>query len=73
MWKMSIHYTVLGFDPTTLGTWVSSHNHYTLFENDENILSLFIISIKMQSIKDSMIKIDYWCLCKDDKIKLLKI
>ena len=25
--KMSIQYTVLGFDPTTFGTWVSSHNH----------------------------------------------
>ena len=26
MWKMSIQYTVLGFEPTTFGTWVSSHN-----------------------------------------------
>ena len=25
--KMSIQYTVLGFEPTTFGTWVSSHNH----------------------------------------------
>ena len=24
--KMSIQYTVLGFEPTTFGTWVSSHN-----------------------------------------------
>ena len=27
MWKMSIHYTVLGFELMTFGTWVSSHNH----------------------------------------------
>ena len=27
MWKMSIQYTVLGFEPTTFRTWVSSHNH----------------------------------------------
>ena len=25
--KMSIQYTVLGFEPTTFGTRVSSHNH----------------------------------------------
>ena len=25
--KMSIQYTVPGFEPTTFGTWVSSHNH----------------------------------------------
>ena len=25
--KMSIQYTVLGFEPTTFRTWVSSHNH----------------------------------------------
>ena len=25
--KMSIQYTVLGFEPMTFGTWVSSHNH----------------------------------------------
>ena len=25
--KMSIQYKVLGFEPTTFGTWVSSHNH----------------------------------------------
>ena len=29
MWKMSIQYTVLGFELTTFGTWVSSHNHLT--------------------------------------------
>ena len=29
MWKnvMSIQYMALGFEPTTFGTWVSSHNH----------------------------------------------
>ena len=27
MWKMSIQYTVLEFEPTTFRTWVSSHNH----------------------------------------------
>ena len=27
MWKMSIQYTVPGFEPTTLVMWVSSHNH----------------------------------------------
>ena len=27
MWKISIQYTVLGFEPTTFRTWVSSHNH----------------------------------------------
>ena len=27
--KKSIQYTVLGFEPTTFGTWVSSRNHYT--------------------------------------------
>ena len=27
MWKMSIQYTVPGFEPTTFGTWVYSHNH----------------------------------------------
>ena len=27
LWKMSIQYMVLGFEPTTFGTWVSSHNH----------------------------------------------
>ena len=27
MWKMSIQYTVPGFEPTTFGTWVFSHNH----------------------------------------------
>ena len=26
---MSIHYTVLGFEPATFRTWVSSHNHST--------------------------------------------
>ena len=26
-WKMSIQYTVPGFEPTTFRTWVSSHNH----------------------------------------------
>ena len=25
--KMSIQYTVLGFEPMTFGMWVSSHNH----------------------------------------------
>ena len=25
--KMSIQYTMLGFEPTTFGTWVSSQNH----------------------------------------------
>ena len=31
MWKnvMSIQYTVPGFESTTFGTWVSSHNHLT--------------------------------------------
>ena len=29
MWKMSIQYIVPGFKPTTFGTWVSSHNHFT--------------------------------------------
>ena len=29
MWKMSIQYIGLGFEPTTFWTWVSSHNHYT--------------------------------------------
>ena len=29
MWKMSIQYMVLGFEPTTFGTWVSSHDHKT--------------------------------------------
>ena len=27
--KMSIQYTVLGFEPMTFGTWVSSHYHWT--------------------------------------------
>ena len=27
MWKMSIQYVVTGFEPTTFGTWLSSHNH----------------------------------------------
>ena len=27
--KMSIQYTALGFEPTTLRSWVSSHNHQT--------------------------------------------
>ena len=27
--KMSIQYKVLGFEPTTFGTWLSSHNHKT--------------------------------------------
>ena len=27
--KMSIQYTVPGFELTTFGIWVSSHNHYT--------------------------------------------
>ena len=27
--KMAIQYTVPGFEPTTFGTWVSSHNHWT--------------------------------------------
>ena len=27
MWKMSIQYTVPGFELMTFGTWVSSHNH----------------------------------------------
>ena len=25
--KMSIQYTVLGFEPMTFGTWISLHNH----------------------------------------------
>ena len=29
MWKMSIQYTVLGFEPTTFGTRIFSLNHYT--------------------------------------------
>ena len=29
MWKIYIHYTVLGFEPTTFRTWVSSQNHQT--------------------------------------------
>ena len=31
MWKnvMSIQYPAQGFEPTTFGTWVSSHNHKT--------------------------------------------
>ena len=29
MWKMSIQYMVLGLEPMTFRTWVSSHNHYT--------------------------------------------
>ena len=27
MWKMSVQYMVPGFEPTTFGTWLSSHNH----------------------------------------------
>ena len=27
MWKMSIQYTVPGFNPTTLHKWVVTHNH----------------------------------------------
>ena len=27
MWKMTIQYMVLGFEPKTFRTWVSSHNH----------------------------------------------
>ena len=26
---MSIQYGLLGFEPTTFGTWVSTHNYYT--------------------------------------------
>ena len=29
MWKMTIQYTVPGFEHTTFETQVSSHNHYT--------------------------------------------
>ena len=29
MWKMSIQYTVPGFEPTTFQTWVVTHNHQT--------------------------------------------
>ena len=29
MWKMSIQYTVPGFEPTTFRPWASSHNHWT--------------------------------------------
>ena len=38
MWKMSIQYTVLEFEPTTFGTWVSSHNHLTTAHAPKNIL-----------------------------------
>ena len=27
VWKMSIQYTGMGFEPTIFKTWVSSHNH----------------------------------------------
>ena len=27
MWKMTIQYTVPGFEPPTFVTWVSTHNH----------------------------------------------
>ena len=27
--KLSIQYTILGFEPTTIRNWVSSHNHKT--------------------------------------------
>ena len=30
VWKIAIQYTVLGFEPTTFRTWVSSHNHKTI-------------------------------------------
>ena len=29
MWKMSIQYMALGFEPTTFLTWVVTHNHLT--------------------------------------------
>ena len=29
--KMSIQYTVLGYEPKTFGTWVSSHNHSLIY------------------------------------------
>ena len=28
LWKMSIQYMVLRFEPTTFGTWISSNNHH---------------------------------------------
>ena len=36
---MSIQYTVLGFDPTTFRTWVSSHNNYSRApaHDDQNV------------------------------------
>ena len=40
-WEISIQYTVLGFKPTTFGTWVSSYN--PLDQGSRPICSLFLV------------------------------
>ena len=48
MWKMSIQYMVPGFEPTTFGTCVSSHNHYT--RAPAQFFDLFMLAIQNKTI-----------------------
>ena len=46
MWKMSIQYTVPGFELTTCGAWVSSHNHQTRTPAHFQLCYIYDVSVK---------------------------
>ena len=57
--KMSTRYTVLGFKPTTFGTWVSSHNHKT---RSPAINTIHLIHLKANKIANNWIRNGVlWC------------
>ena len=53
MWKMSIQNAVPGFELTTFGTWVSSHNH--------NWNIFLLLSISTEIVDTSVRLAEYFC------------
>ena len=58
-WKMSIQYTVPGFEPTTFRKRVSSHNHY-LDQGSCPKIKLFSSEKTFQKHQQGMIKLFEW-------------
>ena len=53
--KMYIEYPVLGFEPTTFGKWVSSHNHLTTAPSQPG--SIFVKDVKISLKKAKLAKL----------------
>ena len=53
---MSIQYTVPGYELTTFGTWVSSHNHWTRAPIGKLLYRTFICLLTTVPIETTKIK-----------------